>query len=787
MYATQKRTGISPFQDKVKAAGSNRNELSSPLQRRTPHAQPSFLSHSTQFASPRALEVEANAAGDAYHGQSTGNPVQETLPTTTTDIPLLATPRYLSGQGSPLPQSLQSAMSQYFHQPFSQVKIHDSPAAHTASQTLNARAFTLGNHIAFGKEQYSPTTRTGQSLIAHELAHVIQQRQGKKRIMRQALPESLRSRQNVTTMTTEELNTQIELLLEWLNSQPSYSEEHDHLREYLEMMEYERQSRELSTEPPAPPQGPPSRPPRLPASRASTPAPTPQIATMTLVSSGGNASGSTRTPLTPQEMFRIITDQRAWHFSPGRGQVIEDPAGVGRGVGPATTGRPAHVPRTSRPAGSTVFASMQLIDAQGNQVALSYGEHTQYRAPHAEQGATSALRRAIPRGADIQGGRLVVVLDQVPCGPGSANCMQTLRTAARELGVGLEVLLPERQAQRGTRTVRPRTAAMGSQRTDMPQVRLVRYAPLYRAPPARRTPARDGTTAAIGTPNMSGLNVGGPSARGEAIGAGITVAFMGANFILNEINDYIQQQRVEEALEGIRTSLETYRSEHRQMGTLLVFRYTQQEAPPDSLIQPGVVFRSVTYYHGATPDEARRTWHSTPEVIAAPQGSRQSTQTVWIPPIQRAATRVLRTPFPREELATFAAGRAELQHVEWGGITGFDDESTHSLTLGSTSPRFYILRVPEELFFMNGTQRISVNIPITFRSAHQGGAVRVVNLDPDFPGYNVSAALVFPADNATERLFSQVPATRDNLRQLRSYTNIRKARWVRPEHIQLLE
>ncbi|ODX28612.1 hypothetical protein BBM02_20405 [Vibrio parahaemolyticus] len=96
---------------------------------------------------------------------------------------------------------------------------------------------------------------------------------------------------------------------------------------------------------------------------------------------------------------------------------------------------------------------------------------------------------------------------------------------------------------------------------------------------------------------------------------------------------------------------------------------------------------------------------------------------------------------------------------------------------------------------MNGAQRVSVDMPITFSSAHQGGAVRVVNLDSAFPGYNVSAALVFPADNATERLFShaterlfsQTSPTRDNLRQLRSYTNIRKARWVRPENIQLLD
>ncbi|WP_082111416.1 DUF4157 domain-containing protein [Grimontia sp. AD028] len=761
--------------------------IESPATRRSPQKLLSSLIGQSSFGNTRTLEAEANTASNSYVKQPIDTHANNSIDTLMSGK-LSTYPRYLSGSCSSLPESLQSSMEQHFQHSFSHVKVHDDSAAHLAAQTLSAKAFTYGNHIVFGNTQYAPNSSIGQSLIAHELAHVVQQNKGRNIIMRQDIPEILRSRTNVETMTTAELETQIDLLMEWLNSQESNTSEHDHLREYLEMMEYERQSRQLSTEPPELPRNPSSRPRRLPASAATTQVVTPQIATLTLIGAGNSGSNNnlpTRAPLTPQDMFRIITEQRAWHFSQG-GRLVEDPAGVGRGIGPATTGRPSHLPRDHRPAGSTVFASMQLIDAQGNQVALTHGEHTRYRAPHAEQTATAALRLAIPRGADIRGGRLLVVLDQVPCGANSANCMQTLRTTARDLGVGLEVLLPERQAQRGTRKVRPRTAAMGSQRTDMPRVSLVRYAPLYRAPPPRRQPAQDGTTAAIGTPNMSGLNVGGSSARGEAIGAGITVAFMGVNFILNEINDHIQKQRVEDALDGIRESLENYRREHRQMGTLLVFRYTQQQAPPDSLIQPGAVFRSLTPYHGATADEARLTWRNTPEIYASPQGSQQTTQTVWIPPIQRASTRTIRTPFARDELATFAEGRADIQHVEWGGITGFDDESTYSLTLGNTSPRFYILRVPDILHFMNGSERVEVDIPIAFRSAEQGGAIRVVQLDPSIPGYDVTAALVFPADNATERLFSQAPATRDNLRQLRGYTNIRKARWVRPENIRLI-
>ncbi len=57
------------------------------------------------------------------------------------------------------------------------VRIHTDERAQQASQLLNARAFTQGQHIAFGRN-YSPSSREGQRLMAHELVHVIQQRNG---------------------------------------------------------------------------------------------------------------------------------------------------------------------------------------------------------------------------------------------------------------------------------------------------------------------------------------------------------------------------------------------------------------------------------------------------------------------------------------------------------------------------------------------------------------------------------------------------------------------------------
>ncbi|MDR4492332.1 MAG: DUF4157 domain-containing protein [Candidatus Nitrosocosmicus sp.] len=58
---------------------------------------------------------------------------------------------------------------------FSRVRIHKNNTALNSAHAMNARAYTVGNHIIFGAGQYSPNTTEGKNLIAHELVHVIQQ------------------------------------------------------------------------------------------------------------------------------------------------------------------------------------------------------------------------------------------------------------------------------------------------------------------------------------------------------------------------------------------------------------------------------------------------------------------------------------------------------------------------------------------------------------------------------------------------------------------------------------
>jgi len=79
------------------------------------------------------------------------------------------------GAGSPLDSGVRSRMESAFAYDFSRVRVHADSGAAGLSDGLNARAFTVGSDIAFGAGEYQPGTLVGDALLAHELAHVVQQ------------------------------------------------------------------------------------------------------------------------------------------------------------------------------------------------------------------------------------------------------------------------------------------------------------------------------------------------------------------------------------------------------------------------------------------------------------------------------------------------------------------------------------------------------------------------------------------------------------------------------------
>jgi hypothetical protein len=78
--------------------------------------------------------------------------------------------------GLQLESPVRRFMDRAFAHDFSDVTIHTSSLSSEAADSLNARAFTVGNDIFFGRGMYSPSSKGGEFLLAHELTHVIQQR-----------------------------------------------------------------------------------------------------------------------------------------------------------------------------------------------------------------------------------------------------------------------------------------------------------------------------------------------------------------------------------------------------------------------------------------------------------------------------------------------------------------------------------------------------------------------------------------------------------------------------------
>jgi hypothetical protein len=82
------------------------------------------------------------------------------------------------GSGQALDARIKARMETAFGHDFSRVRVHQDAHAAALSANLNARAFTIGSDIAFGAGEYQPGTLIGDALIAHELAHVVQQSGG---------------------------------------------------------------------------------------------------------------------------------------------------------------------------------------------------------------------------------------------------------------------------------------------------------------------------------------------------------------------------------------------------------------------------------------------------------------------------------------------------------------------------------------------------------------------------------------------------------------------------------
>jgi hypothetical protein len=154
--------------------------------------------------------------------------------------------------------------------------------------------------------------------------------------------------------------------------------------------------------------------------------------------------------LTPEELFmRLVQSVRGFASSP--------------------SGAPTNAPTSSLGKGYETFASIQILDKEGNQVLTSIGAYLGGGEAHGETQAIAALQNNLPE--KVPGGRMMVVVEQVPC----QGCASSIEALANKLGLDqLEVYVPTRASKTGKGQVKPKTAATTSFRGDNPPTTLER-------------------------------------------------------------------------------------------------------------------------------------------------------------------------------------------------------------------------------------------------------------------------------------------------------------------------
>lgn len=137
-----------------------------------------FAETKATIAAVPAIAASSRSSHFAVQRQTqddSGNPFSATQPRITAFqgwSTELAQAAQSDSSGQKLPTAIQQKMETAFDTDFSDVRVHQGHAA----QSIGALAYTRGSHLHFAPGKYKPTTPIGQQLLAHELAHVMQQR-----------------------------------------------------------------------------------------------------------------------------------------------------------------------------------------------------------------------------------------------------------------------------------------------------------------------------------------------------------------------------------------------------------------------------------------------------------------------------------------------------------------------------------------------------------------------------------------------------------------------------------
>jgi Domain of unknown function (DUF4157) len=170
-----------------------------PLELEADHVADQMLGVSTHLGIRKApLQIRRSAAQPTGHADAApasvdrvlagpGSPLDRTLRrerrTSRTRFPSIGTRRPNTNatrrlrllRGHPSSPLIRSSARVRSAKCLSRVRVHSGEAAEQSARDVNANAYTVGQNIVFGAGRFAPASQTGRRLLAHELAHVLQQ------------------------------------------------------------------------------------------------------------------------------------------------------------------------------------------------------------------------------------------------------------------------------------------------------------------------------------------------------------------------------------------------------------------------------------------------------------------------------------------------------------------------------------------------------------------------------------------------------------------------------------
>ena len=153
----------------------------------------------------------------------------------------------LDGPGQALDQPSRAFFEPRLGADLTHVRVHTDSHAAKSADAVGAFAYTVGHQLVFGDGQYAPGTQRGRELIAHELAHVLQQgAAGRRSLRRRPRPDLLNvnlSPAEARAMSDGDLDQSMVLLRDQLASMSSDSRDYRGAQENLMVLEAESDRR----------------------------------------------------------------------------------------------------------------------------------------------------------------------------------------------------------------------------------------------------------------------------------------------------------------------------------------------------------------------------------------------------------------------------------------------------------------------------------------------------------------------------------------------------------------